>query len=273
MKLVILDYSGTLSMGSVLFASPSRLSAELERCRLKGLGVSTCETFWEIVVNPTWHEGSTTRAGYKEVMKKALHEAFDLDPSVVSPAAERFVDAYMAASIIDPSWKPVLEKLKAHPGVETVVASDHYAEATDAILSSFSEMNIEASALREPVLNIRDASFIIANSADIGFHKDDPRFWEAVKVRVLPEKASEVLIVDDFGANEQAGNSYALREKIKARIRQTEDALEEVFQVRVDVFPFILKDGCPEDDTLYRNLVGEASKRIEQFLNLSLIHI
>lgn len=266
MKLVILDYSGTLSMGSVLFASPSRLSAELERCRLKGLGISTCETFWEIVVNPTWHEGSTTRAGYKEVMKKALHEAFDLDPSVVSPAAERFVDAYMAASIIDPSWKPVLEKLNSHPGVKTIVASDHYAEATNAIRSFLSKMNIEASVIREPVLNIRDASFIIANSADIGFHKDDPRFWEAVKVRVLPEKASEVLIVDDFGANEQAGNSYALREKIEARIRQTEDALEEVFQVRVDVFLFILEDGCSEDNIQFRNLVSKVSKKLDEFL-------
>ncbi len=266
MKLVILDYSGTLSMGSVQFASPLRLSKELERCGLKGLGISTCGMFWEIVVNPTWHEGSTTAAGYKEVMKKILQKSFGLDPSVVSPAAESFVDAYMAVSNIDPSWKPVLDKLKLHQGVKTVVATDHYAEATDAILSSLSEMNIKASAIREPDISLRDVPFLVANSADIGFHKSDPRFWEGIKAWILPEKASKVLIVDDFGANEQAGNSYAQREKIEARIRQTRNALEEVFQVRAEVFPFILEDGCSEDDTFYRNLISEVSEKLNQFL-------
>jgi hypothetical protein len=266
MKLVILDYSGTLSLASVLFASSPRLSAELERCGIKGLGVSTCEMFWEIIVNPTWQEGSTTSAGYKKVMKKALQETFHLDHSIVSPAVESFVDAYMAESRIDPSWKPVLEKLNQRPGVKTIIASDHYAEATDAILASLSDMNIKAAALREPGGHIRDVSFVTANSADIGFHKKDPRFWEAVKARIMPDKAAEVLIVDDFGANEQAGNSYAEREKVRVRIRETRDALAEVFQVRVEVFPFILEDGCFKDETHYLNLIGEVSKKLDEFL-------
>jgi len=267
MKLVILDYSGTLSLASVLFASPKRLALELDRCGLKRLGISTCGLFWDVVVNPTWQEGSTTTAGYKEAMKKILQKTFHLDASVVSPVVESFVDAYMAASKIDPSWKPFLRNLKTHTGVRTIVASDHYAEATDAILASLSDMGIDAAALRDPTQRIRNIPFIVANSADVGFHKADPQFWEAVKARALPEKVTEVLIIDDFGANEQAGSSYAEREKVSKRIQETEVTLRKVFQAGIEVFPFILEGGCQEDDTLYRNLVGEASKRIEQFLN------
>lgn len=266
MKLVILDYSGTLSFRSVLFSTPPRLFAELERCGLKRLGVSTCEIFWENVVNPTWQEGSTTGVGYKEVMKKVLRETFHLDASVVSPAAESFVDAYMAESKIDLIWKPVLEKLNSSPGMKTVIASDHYAEATDAIIASFSDMGIKVAALRDPGRPIRDASFIAANSADLGYHKADPRFWEAVKTRFLPEKTEGVLIVDDFGANEQAGNSYAEREKVYQRIQDTERALKQIFQVGIEIVPFLLEAGCPEEDLNYENLIEEVSKKIDQLL-------
>lgn len=265
-KLMILDFSGTLSLRSALFAAPARLSAELERCGLKGLGVETCDMFWEMVVNPTWQEGSTTGAGYKAVMKRILQDAFHVEASVVSPAVESFINAYLGESKIDPSWKPLLVKLSTHPGVKTIIASDHYAEATDAILASLADMGVKAVSLRNSDRCIRDVSFVVANSADIGFHKVDQGFWESVKAQDLPERVEKVLIVDDFGANEQEGNRYAEREKVKTRIQDTAGALEKVFQAEVEVFPFILEGGCTRDDSLYRNLIDEVSKEVDQFL-------
>ena len=63
---------------------------------------------------------------------------FGHEPPVALGAASRFVDAYSEQSTIDPRWRPLLKKLAADPSARTVIASDHYAEATDVIVGSLS---------------------------------------------------------------------------------------------------------------------------------------
>ena len=67
-KLVILDYSGTLSLEAPNFAEPDRLVRELAASGLADFGIATPALFWEQLVNPTWTEGSTTQSGYKQII-------------------------------------------------------------------------------------------------------------------------------------------------------------------------------------------------------------
>ena len=71
-------------------------------------------------------------------MADRLSELFGHEPPVALPAVSRFVDAYFEQSTIDSRWRPLLKKLAADPSVRTVIASDHYAEATDVIVGSLS---------------------------------------------------------------------------------------------------------------------------------------
>jgi hypothetical protein len=49
------------------------------------------------------------------------------------------------------------------------------------------------------------------------------------------------LIIDDFGFNEEAGDSYADRQKVKDRTSKTISLLERIFDAPVYAIPFILE--------------------------------
>ncbi|MDO9516293.1 MAG: hypothetical protein Q7J01_09370, partial [Syntrophales bacterium] len=203
-KLVIFDYSGTLSPDAVRFAEDDTLTEELERSGLAALGVADPETFWNEIVNPTWEEGSTTPIGYGEVISRRIKEAFS--PAVpddqIRISAARFVDSYLTHSLIDGRWSSILGKLGNDPATMTVIATDHYAEATGYIVRYLGEMGATPS------------SFIVANSADMGAHKADRAFWKTLRNSLQLDTIRGVLAVDDFGFNEGAGDSYADRQKV-----------------------------------------------------------
>ena len=269
-KGIIFDYSGTLSIGAVLFASPGRLAEELRRSGLGDLGVTTPAVFWDQIVNPTWERGSTTAVGYKKVMAQRVAEVFGREPSAVSLPVSRFVDAYFEQSKIDVRWWPLLKTLAADPSAKTIIASDHYAEATDVIAGCLTQMGIRTVSVRDATGRNPDVSFFIANSADIGFPKTTERYWHTVRGLIRQESLMGLFIVDDFGANEQPGDSYARNEKVTIRRQQTVDILEKVFAVEVESFPFILTARDPDggvDDQSYRTLISEASARVTRYLN------
>jgi hypothetical protein len=76
-KLIIFDYSGTLSLESTLFARPEYLMKQLTESGLMELGVSNPDVFWNEIVNPSWLEGSTTPVGYKKVIEDGIAVIFD----------------------------------------------------------------------------------------------------------------------------------------------------------------------------------------------------
>ena len=146
-KLVIFDYSGTLSLEAPRFGRSENLVRALEESGLAALGVSTPEVFWGDIVNPTWIEGSTTAIGYTRVMAEriaALRLAPDAPKSEIEAATSRFVAMYLACSRIDPHWRPILARLSEHPAAITVVATDHYAEATGKITDYLDSWGIPA---------------------------------------------------------------------------------------------------------------------------------
>jgi hypothetical protein len=263
--LVIFDYSGTLSLEAPRFGQPANLVRALAESGLFSLGVTTPEIFWEEIVGPTWIEGSTTTIGYKRVMAERI-EALRLAPGAtaaeITAAASRFVDRYLDHSRIDPLWRPLLVKLNGYPGATVVIATDHYAEATETIIRYLHSWDIparKAGEAAEPHFPL-----FIANSADIGFWKADRRFWEVLKSRFSLDTVRSVLIIDDFGFNEEQGDRYGEWTRIEARQKKTFTVLGEVFQAGVEVVPFFLK-GNERDATALR--IAEAGGRIGRFLN------
>jgi hypothetical protein len=267
-KLVIFDWSGTLSPDAVRFGEDENLIRELDRSGLAALGLAAPETFWNEIVNPTWQEGRTTPTGYRAVISRRIREVFspEVSDDKVRQSAARFVDSYLAHSPIDARWHPILKKLGDDPSIMTVIATDHYAEATAYIVRYLGEMGAHTRPLRDAP---GAAPFAVANSADMGVHKADRAFWETVKNSLKLDTVRSVIIVDDFGFNEGAGDSYGERRKVKDRKGATLTLLERVFGVPVYAIPFMWeRGGLPEKDgEALGDLIARASGEIERYVS------
>ena len=268
-KLIIFDYSGTLSMESTLFGRPDYLMKQLKESGLMDLGVTSPSIFWEQIVNPTWVEGSTTQVGYKKVMEDRINAILYQNMSIVScvkisDAASLFVDSYLSHSRIDGRWQPVLDKFNRHPSVRAIIATDHYAEATGYILQFLRELHIQAVSARVAMATTGNTSVIVANSSDLGFHKDDLRFWEILKNGLYMGGVRHVLLIDDLGCNEQKGNSYSAPEKVEQRKHDTVRLLQEVFSAEVQAIPFMIEDNERGKD--FGDLVTHTSAMIDRYL-------
>ena len=268
---MIFDYSGTLSLEAPRFGRPGSLIRALEESGLAALGVSTPEIFWEKIVNPTWIEGSTTAIGYRQVMANriaALQLAPDASINEIEAAAACFVDAYLSASRIDPRWRPVLERLSKQTAAITVIATDHYAEATERITGYLDSWGIPARKTggdEKPLLSAAE-KFFVANSADLGVWKADRRFWEILKSRHPLATVRMILLIDDFGFNEASEDLYGGQAKVIARQEKTIATLEEAFHASVEAAPFCLSlevEGCDEAGG---RLIAETVSRIDEFL-------
>ena len=276
-KLIIFDYSGTLSLGAVLFGRSDNVMNELNRCGLTDMGVSGPDVFWEEIVAPTWMKGSTTTAGYKEVMKERIREITSgaISESRLTESVSCFVDSYLDHSDIDKRWMGLVEKIQHHREIVTVIATDHYAEATGSIIGHCDRLGIKAVPLKTIPSDAGESLFVVANSADIGCHKADIEFWETLRSELKPEKLSRLLIIDDFGFNEQEGDDYGSFQKVKARKSETIGNLQDVFSTVVDAVPFGFEEdkvdhrvekGLKKKEAIFGDDVRYATKRIERFI-------
>ncbi len=273
--ITVFDYSGTLSLEAVAFAKDDSLKRQLHLSGLAEFGVASPDIFWNTIVNPTWEKGSRTPIGYRRLMVDKISEEWtasrkDSSLAALDRAAGIFVGQYFSHSPIDPSWRPLLRELYNHSRITTVVATDHYAEATEAIKNQFQDMQMKAVSLptgggAKVSDKIGSASgttdsktcFFIANSADLGYHKDEEEFWLRVREQTGWTPGDRLLLVDDFGANEVGGDLYGQEARVAARRQGTTDLLTKVFAGRVEVVPFVLSG-----DETSRN--GEAQLLIAQ---------
>jgi len=257
-ELIIFDYSGTLSIEATEFSRPANLIRHLQESGLSALGVDRADLFWEIV-NATWSKGSTSSLGYKGVMQERIAELFPdkavMMRSEISRAAGNFVDAYFDHSGIDENWRLILQKLWSDKSVDVVIATDHYAEATTAIIKHLGLWDISAAPLTAAV----KSNFVVANSADIGFHKAERNYWEILKTN-CGIAANRILLIDDFGMNEQSADAYSQEKETFQRRQKTISLLESVFSAHVQCFVFAAAN-MPIDD-----LVLQASEKITNYL-------
>jgi len=271
-KLIIFDYSGTLSLESTLFARPDYLMKQLKESGLMYLGINNPDIFWNEIVNPTWREGSTTSKGYKKVIEDRIRAILqrnmseDSSRTKIDDAASFFVDSYLSHSCIDRRWQPVLIKLGRYPSVRVIIATDHYAEATGYIIKFLQEFQIQAIAAKDAFAAPDTAAVIVANSADLCVHKADPQFWEILKTGLNMGDLRHVLLIDDFGSNEQKGDSYGTRGKVEQRKRDTVRLLHEVFSAEVEAFPFMIENNMGEN--AFGELIEQTSVIIDRYLTL-----
>jgi len=270
-KLVIFDYSGTLSLESTLFARPDYLMKQLKESGLMDLGIENPDAFWSDIVNPTWQEGSTTPAGYKKVIGDRIsatlyQKMFIVSRAQISDASSSFVDSYLSHSRIDQRWRPILHKLHGHPSVKVIIATDHYAEATGYIIRFLHGLRIQAMAAKDAFADPDSTGIVVACSADLGVHKTDSRFWEILKTGLNLSEIGYVLLIDDFGYNEQKGNSYGTSEKVEQRKIDTVKLLQEVFSAQVKTVPFMIGDG---GEKAFDELIRQTSEIIDCYLAYS----
>jgi len=261
--LVALDYSGTLSLGALLFGGDEALLEALATSGLRELGIDRPETFWKEIVEPTWEAASTTPCGYGHVLSeqvRALLAARGLRPPAdLRARADAFVARYLAQSAIDPAWKPLLSELAERPQVTAIIATDHYAEATGHIVGQLEALGIAAG----PALG-GSGRVLVANSADLGAHKADRAFWERLRpVATKKGHPRSIVVVDDFGANEAAPDAYGDPLRVERRVRATVETLAAVFGAPVESFRFCLPGRRPDGPT-YQSLVRQASEFVRQ---------
>jgi len=262
--MVVLDFSGTLSLGAVLFGATEHLEQELRTSGLAQVGVSDAAFFWEELVNPTWEEGSTTTRGYKRVLYDRLRQVLgwpvDHPTARAAVAAvERFVDSYLHHAAIDPTWRDVIARILERDDTCVIVASDHYAEFTGHIVSELQALGLPAAPALRATAGCR---LLVANSADLGCHKATPGFWERLKGAGQDVKPSVVVLVDDLGLNEEPLDAYAAPARARQRLRDSVEVLSRVYGTRVGVFPFLLHrqpdTACEVLRTRYHALIDRA---------------
>lgn len=229
--LLIFDFSGTLSLNAPRFGQAETLRRALIASGLARLGICEPAVYWREVVAPTWTEGSTTQQGYRRVMAQRVQSLAGASEAVVWAAVSAFVADYLAHSPIHRVWWPLLRRLRQ----PWLIATDHYAEATPHIIDQLAALDISAA----PVLDASpDAGVQVANSADLGAHKADPRFWRRLWEVVTPP--AQLSLVDDFGYNEPAADFYAAQ--ALDRLHQTRLAVGRP----VRIFPFFLTQPAPD---------------------------
>jgi len=270
-KLIIFDYSGTLSLEAPLFAAPETLMKHLEVTGLRDFGIDSPRIFWEQLVNPTWVAGSTTPAGYKKVLLERMIALLHPDApqnrrTALAGTVGAFVDRYLGHSRIDARWKPLLRRINAHPSARAVIATDHYAEATGAIINFLGEWQIEAVPASEAALNPQAAAFIVASSADLKVHKADPRFWQILKTGLRLDAVRRILIIDDFGYNEQGADDYSRRHRVDTRMKETVRTLETVFSAAVEIVPVMIGADAKNRDARIETLIADAAAAIGRHL-------
>ena len=282
--IVIFDYSGTLSLEAPRFARPESLVQALAETGLAALGIATPEAYWDKIVSPTWKEGSTTTAGYRKVMAeriRSLGYAQGILEKEIEAAASRFVGRYLAHSRIDPHWRPLLTHLSSRRDTIPIIATDHYAEATEAIIGFLRAWNIPAFRIGKKGgtapqffpgtgrMKIGALSpYFLANSADLGAWKEDRRFWESVKKELSLGALRQIILIDDFGFNEQAGDRYGERTATALRQERTIALLQEVFQTGAEVIPFRLEEGPRTSEDAAARLIAKTAARIDILLTM-----
>lgn len=261
-NLIILDFSGTLSLGAILFSKGKIIRQALKNSGFAAHGIDDPETFWNELVIPTWEEGSTTSKGYVRVLAEQTEQFLKSkggkpDPKFIKLAAAYFVNAYFSYSLIDPRWEPTFQLLNNRKDTNAVIATDHYAEATGHIIKELQKMGINAAPLEQA---LRQENIFVANSADLGCLKTSPVFWNKLKQFLNTGLYEQIIVIDDFGFNEQE-DFYGGKARSLKRRQEVSSLIEKTFTTSPTTFPFFLEQVNSNGNNLskpYLDLIEKA---------------
>ncbi|HOO62809.1 MAG TPA: hypothetical protein PK364_02675 [Synergistaceae bacterium] len=266
---MLLDFSGTLSRGAAEFGFPENLERALKESGLESLGVRNIEDFWSRCIIPFWKRGSTSNAGYGALLEKALREKYGASEEAAREGAIHFRNFYFGASRIDPLWKSLLEYVANRREITGVIVTDHYAELSAHLEKELKEMGLRGISLKKAPSLIPEKALGIANSADLGFTKDREDFWETLR-RHLPSPFEDISLVEDFGANESAGDAYGNPRKVLERRRKTAEHIRKIFHRSPVIYDCALPGKCKKEEKIfsreYENRVLDITQKIKESL-------
>jgi len=181
--LVIIDYSGTLSLKAPLFGREEFLIDELKKTGFTEFGIRNGTDFWDLIINPTWETASTSSIGYIQTIFDQVSRIRQIrhgskSENNIRKAAHRLVGDYYAYATIAPQWKNLFRDLQKCPGVMVTIATDHYTETTAHILQQLESLGSAGCSVLQTGSN---SDVKVANSADLGFPKGQRGFWERLK--------------------------------------------------------------------------------------------
>jgi hypothetical protein len=148
--------------------------------------------------------------------------------------------------------------------VNVIVATDHYAEITGYIIRFLREFQIQALEAKHAFAGPDYAGVVVACSADLGVHKSDSRFWDILKTGLNLSGIQRVLLIDDFGYNEQKGDRYSAGEEVEQRKNETVKMLQKVFSSPVQVVPFTM--GIDGSEKAFGEFITRTSEIIDCYL-------
>jgi hypothetical protein len=116
--------------------------------------------------------------------------------------------------------------------------------------------------------------FVVANSSDIGAHKSERQYWITVKAALQPAQFHHILLIDDFGLNEQAEDLYGTRQAANERKKAIILLLQDIFSVDIVAIPFGLDEppqnsrmlSAEDIDKRYSLMIERTSSIIEGYL-------
>jgi len=263
-RLVVLDFSGTLSIAAGRFGQPASIESAVQECGLADQGVDA-RLLWSEIILPSWHETITTRRGYEGVLTDAamtVLSARGRPTDRVADGIAAFTRRYLAANRIAPEWRPWLRRFTTLRVTRVIVATDHAAEATAQISSDLTVLGVDNAAVAQA--SATDARCLIANSADLGSRKSGQLFWQKVRHALPARRVTHVIVVDDFGANEHSAHNAITAELNNDLTRQ----LSAVFGVTPVVLAFALPDDVLCSGDGFRRCVDQAGDFVLRALNL-----
>ena len=105
----------------------------------------------------------------------------------------------------------------------------------------------------------------LANSADLGAHKEGALFWSRVRAGLAIEP-DQILVIDDFGANEHLLDFYADPAKVTRRQAQTLAAISSAFGAPTHTLPFIIERPFPDLEALHATYRAQAEQTIRRVM-------
>ncbi len=246
--LIIIDYSGTLSLSTCLFGTDKYLIDAFKTSGLWDLGVKNINFFWKDLISSTWDEGATTSIGYNMLLSKKLIELKFRDEKKIIQACQSFTELYLQNSNIENEWFPILRSWQKNPLIMILIVTDHYIEMTQHISSQLDIFGLNNIALDKNLSSYlthksvsSDNSIIIANSANLGCLKQSMLFWNQIKACLSQYEFEQLLILDDFGYNENINDEYSQNDKIQKRKDKILDIITHYFPLPFLCYPFFLK--------------------------------
>jgi hypothetical protein len=243
--LICIDYSGTLSLTMPEFAS-KWLNYYLEECGLTMYPIPVGEDFFREMIIPVWEEASIKDVPYARCLTRQIMKETKIPKELEEEILYKthcLIHAYFIKGTIDSQWKKLLQFLLSKKDTFIIVVSDHYFDARHYFPFHLRELGFQSQVLENNISIRKKGTIYLAISAIMGNRKDHPHFWKNLKEKLSMEhdEIRNVVLIDDFGSQENDFGFYNSSEKITSRQKNIKQAIQKAFYIEPNLYHFKVK--------------------------------